>query len=192
MLLRVGRIFDLIKISIGVEKGNQLAAAHDELIDRILPGRGNIARMRDDQHFHVIIDFAACQWNLAHIVIALQFRDHCPAWLRPLVHHRHARRAKHRQRGHDTENRLGLFADLRNSARQVIFKQGLALRRHVRNRHALIEMADGQAEVKLLAGAQRLRLNAIEIRRIFRVGIGRRIVFLDNQFATGMGFIFAQ
>src|SRR5437764_311963 len=48
----------------------------------------------------------------------------------------------------------------------------------------LIEETDGKAQVKLLLCVRQLTLDTIENRRVFRVGIGLGVEFLDDHFAV--------
>ena len=92
-----------------VEKGDELAAAHDELVEGILRLVGNLARMDGQQHLDVVVDFIHVHRDAADIEIIFQFIDQHPRFLAALAHLHHHRiggHAENRQRTHDPDDRF--------------------------------------------------------------------------------------
>ena len=54
-----------------IDKRDQLAAAQNELIERVLRGFGNCFRMDDEQHLDLVGDFVRRDLDLLDIEIAL-------------------------------------------------------------------------------------------------------------------------
>ena len=53
------------------------------------------------------------------------------------------------------------------------------------NRLLAVELAHRDAEVELLAGVELLRLDAVELRRVLVLGVGLRVVALDDEVGAG-------
>ena len=57
-ILQVGL---LVEIGVRIEERDQLAAAHHELVDRVLGVFGDVVRMDHQQHLDVVVDLVRVQ-----------------------------------------------------------------------------------------------------------------------------------
>ena len=168
----------LVEVRVGVDERDQLAAAHHELVERVLGLRRHVARMDQQQHVEVLVDLLRHQRHFLHLEVALELVGEHPR-LGRLARERVELLAQHRQPGHQADLRPLGAADARDGAHQVVLEQALALRRDHRDRLLAVELAHRDAEVELLAGHQLLRLDAVELRRVLVLGVGLRVEPLE-------------
>jgi len=157
-----------VEVAVGVDESDQLAPAQHELIERVLRARLDVARVDDQQDVDVLRYFRHAERDLHHFEIALQLGCEHPG-LGRLAGHRIEARAEHRRSGHDPDLRLLAAAHPRNRARQIVFDQAFAPRTDIRNRLLAVELADRDAEIEHVAVGELLRLDAVELRRVFLV-----------------------
>ena len=166
----------LVEVGVGIDEGDELAAAQHELVERVLGRLADVARVDEQQDVDVLVDRLRRHGDRLHVEVALQLVGEHPG-LGALARHRVEALAQHRQRAHQRRSSGRSAMATRAMARdQVVLEQPLALRREHRDRLLAVELAHREAEVELLAREQLLRLDAVELRRVLLLGVGLRVV----------------
>ena len=185
------RVGLLVEIHVRVDKGDQLAAAQDELIERVLGTVGNVARVDEQQGLDGRVDGLGGDRDVLHLEIALQLAGQHPRLGRLARHHVH-RGTHHRHRAHQADDRTFGVGHAGHGTDQVVLEQAFALRIDARNGLLAVQARDRQAHIELLAGGERLRLDTVELRRVLFVGIRLGVVLLDDDVAAACRLEFAQ
>ncbi len=121
----------LVEVGVGIDEGEELAAAEDELVEGVLGGVGDVAGLDDDEHFDVVIDGGGGEGNFFDGEILFQFADEGPGFLGLLAHltHHHGIHlgAEEREGAHDADGGAGGIHDAGDGAGDVVFEEALAV-----------------------------------------------------------------
>ena len=179
----------MIENRLRIEEGDELSAAQDKLVDRILRRIGDALRMDDDEHLHVVGNLVRVHLHRLHFEILLEFAVEHPGRLAALAHlHHHGIHlaARHGERAHDADHWFLRGHDPRDGAGDFVFEQAFALRELLGiineqlNRLLAVEHAHAQAEIDRVAfGPRLLAVDVVELGRILGVRIRHRVELLD-------------
>ena len=143
--------------------------------------------MHHDERLDVVVDLLGIGLDHADIIVFRELAERSPALRRTLPHLHHHRvhlpAEDVGQRSHNADDRPLRPRDARYEARQVVLERRLGAGREDAQCLLAVAAYRDDAEVDALSEGipARLRLDAVALRPFLRVGIGLRVVLLDDE-----------
>ena len=154
--------------------------------------------MHHDERLNVVVDLLGVRLDSADVVVLREFAERGPALRRTLPHLHHHRvhlpAEDVGERGHNADDRPLRPRDARDEARQVVLERRLGAGREDAQRLLAVAAYRDDAEVDALSEGipARLRLDAVALRPFLRVGVGLRVVLLDDEPTAARSLVFLE